>query len=188
VGCKRVLHARWKQLEDQNINAIPYLFEKNWHLRDFFWGYDAAGDSARRIYINGYLKFRNKLRGDFRIRRWANASSRMHADGTQASCKRAVWRMPTRVKPCLVVTIKQRFRLRRGRRRKRSGGETTLVPHSRPYSVILAVFLSRSLFYTGRKRGTAARTWPCARMVSSRVAYESLHFFVPCATTSRLHF
>lgn len=58
---------------------------------------------------------------------------------------------------------------------ERSKGGTTL-PREHPHSLVLTVvslslFLFLSFFYAGRKKGTAAM-----RTVSSRFAYESLHY------------
>lgn len=77
-----------------------------------------------------------------------------------------------------------RFRSRRSRWRKRSGDGITLVPHHVLYSLLscrllfcLSLSLSPCLILVvkGAPRTVRGHT---ARTVPSRVAYESLHFFL----------
>lgn len=123
--------------------------------------------------IRGYLKFRSEPRSGFRICRWANASSRMHVDGAQAPCgmtnaneSKTLSRGNDQV---------ARFRSRRSWWRKRGGGGITLMPHSHPYSLVLAVFFSLCLIAVVKGAPRPVRGHAC---VPSRVAYESLHFFL----------
>ena len=148
--------------------------------------------SARSSYvhINGYLKFRSELHGSFRIHQWANASSRMHAEGTQALCKREVWRMPTRVKPHLVVTIKRRAS---GRVRVAEGREAKVRQRwCRIHVLILSSSSCFSLFFysipviKGAPRLVRGhmRVWYPHGSHTNRL----ISFFVSCATVPCLHF
>lgn len=140
----------------------------------YFW--ELRVISARCVHIiNGYLKFRSEPRSGFGIHRWANASSRMHViydiQATRSMTNANESKTSSRGNDRVV-----RFRSRRSRWRKKRGDGiyVSATFTSLPSSPRLLL----SLPYTGRKRGTANSTWPCARTVPSRVAYESLHFFL----------
>lgn len=144
--------------------------------------------SARHVHIiNGYLKFRSESRDGFRIRRWANASSRMHVEDTQASCKRTVWQRNANESKTMSRGNDQATSGRiRSRWRKRSGGETTLMPHSRPFSSSSRSSLS---FYSiPVVKGAPRPVRGHARTISSRLAYESLHFFLRPSRYRLVHF
>lgn len=152
-------------LKYYNATLISYLFIKKLTSLGFISETTMPRvTSARRVYIiSEYLKFRSEARGGFRIRRWANASSRMHAEGTQASCKRVVWRMPTRVKSSrgndqAAARFRSRPEPMEEEKRRWNNADAAFTF---PFSLVLVTFFSFILFHTGRKRGTATSTWPC---------------------------